>query len=108
MGVGRYVAISTAVMAAMVLIGLEKAESTISWAPRSETSVFPGPARAAAETMQIRLKPSTPAARTVSGPEYSRIFTLVSLHLRRIRGGVVAVVENHLKKGGVRFSLLQV
>jgi hypothetical protein len=86
-GVGINSAISTAVMAAIVLIGLEKAESTISPAPISETGDVLGLARAAAETMQIRLNPSTPAARTVSGPEYSRILTLVSLYLRHIKTG---------------------
>jgi hypothetical protein len=81
-GVGIYSEITTAVIATAVLIGLEKAEFTISRAPRSEASDVPGLVRAAAETMQIRLNPSTPAARTVSGPEYSRIFTLALLHLR--------------------------
>ena len=78
-GVGIYSEISTAVRAAAVLMGLEKAESTISWAPISEAPGVLGFARAAAETMQIRLNPNTPAARTVKGPEYSRILTLVSL-----------------------------
>ena len=77
-GVGIYSAISTAVIAAIVLIGLEKAESTISSAPSSETGDVLGLARAAAETIQIRLNPSTPAARMVRGPEYSRIFMLVT------------------------------
>jgi hypothetical protein len=85
-GVGIYSEISTAVKAAAVLMGLEKAESTISCAPIFEALGVRGFARAAAETMQIRLNPSTPAPRTVSGPEYSRIFTLVAFYLCRIKG----------------------
>jgi hypothetical protein len=77
-GVGIYSEISTAVKAAAVLMGLEKAESTISCAPIFDALGVRGFARAAAETMQIRLNPSTPAPSTVRGPEYSRIFTLVT------------------------------
>ncbi len=77
-GVGIYSEISTAVSAAAVLMGLEKAESTISCAPIFGALGVLGFARAAAETMQIRLNPSTPAPMTVRGPEYSQIFTLVT------------------------------
>jgi hypothetical protein len=77
-GDGMYSEISTAVRATAVLIGLEKAESTISCALMSESLGLVGFARAAAEIIQIRLNPSTPAPRTVRGPEYSRIFTLVT------------------------------
>jgi hypothetical protein len=77
-GVGIYSEISTAVSAAAVLMGLEKAESTISCAPIFDALGIRGFARAAAETMQIRLNPSTPAPRTVRGPEYSRIFILIA------------------------------
>lgn len=83
-GVGIYSEISTAVKAAAVLMGLEKAESTISCAPIFEALGVRGFARAAAETMQIRLNPSTPAPRTVRGPEYSRIFTLVTWPYQRL------------------------
>ena len=34
------------------------------------------PASATAETMQNKLNPNVPIARTVNGPEYSRTFTL--------------------------------
>jgi hypothetical protein len=85
-GVVIYSEICTAVSAAAVLMGLEKAESTISCAPIFEALGVRGFTRAAAETMQIRLNPSTPAPRTVSGPEYSRIFTLVAFYLCRIKG----------------------
>ena len=68
-GVGIYAVISTAVRAAIVLIGLEKPALTISLAPNSEAEDVSGFSRAAAETRQIRLNPITPAARTVSGPE---------------------------------------
>ena len=95
-GVGMYSEISTAVSATAVLMGLEKAESTTSCAPKSEASDLLGFTRAAAETIQIRLNPSTPAAKTVRGPEYSRIFTLVSFHLRQLKGGFVTSAENHV------------
>jgi hypothetical protein len=36
------------------------------------------PARATAETIQNKLKPRLPIMTTVSGPEYSRIFTLLT------------------------------
>jgi hypothetical protein len=98
-GVGTYSEISTAVSAAAVLMGLEKAESTISCAPIFDALCVLGFARAAAETMQIRLKPSTPAPRTVSGPEYSRIFTLVTLHLRHIKGGFASLTISHALSG---------
>jgi hypothetical protein len=97
-GVGMYSEISTAVRAAAVLIGLEKAELTTSRAPKPGSDV-PGLARAAAETMQIRLNPRTPAARTVKGAEYSRIFTLVSLNLRRMKDAFVPVAEKHARNG---------
>jgi len=64
---------STAVSATAVLMGLENAELTISSGSMSD-GFAPGLLRAAAETMQIRLNPSTPAARTVNGAEYSRNF----------------------------------
>ena len=88
-GVGMYSEISKAVSAAAVLMGLEKAESTISWAPILDVLGVRGFARAAAETMQIRLNPSTPAPRTVRGPEYSRSFTLVAFYLCQIKGGLL-------------------
>lgn len=103
-GVGMYSEISMAVKATAVLIGLEKAESTISCAPRSEPSDVPEFVRAAAETMQIRLNPSTPAARTVRGPEYSRIFTLVSLHFRRITIAVSLPARKIIPVMGVKLS----
>jgi len=106
--VGMYSEISIAVKATAVLIGLEKAESTISCAPISEDSDVPGFVRAAAETMQIRLNPSTPAARTVKGPEYSRIFTLVSLHFRRIKGGFASSTKKHTYNGRKALFHLQV
>ena len=98
-GVGTYSEISTAVSAAAVLMGLEKAESTISCAPIFDALCVPGFARAAAETMQIRLNPSTPAPKTVRGPEYSRIFTLVALHLRQIKGGFASLAIGHALSG---------
>ncbi len=107
-GVGMYSEIPTSVSAAAVLMGLEKAESTISWASISEAPGVMGFARAAAETMQIRLNPITPAARTVNGPEYSRTFTLVSLHLRRIKGGFASATENHVFGGRKVLSRFQV
>jgi hypothetical protein len=70
--------ISTTVRATAVLIGLEKAESTISPGSIAETSDVPGLARAAAATIQNRLNPSAPAPSTVKGPEYSLSFTLFS------------------------------
>lgn len=76
--------IPTTVIATAVLMGLEKAEFTMSPACRSmaDACVVPGAERAAAETMQIRLNPNRPAAKTVNGAEYSRTFTLDSLFLR--------------------------
>lgn len=68
-------------MATAVLIGFEKAESMISWASISPPFGVIGLVRAAADTMQIRLNPSTPAARTVSGAEYLRIYNVFSLYL---------------------------
>jgi hypothetical protein len=67
-----------------------------------------GFARAAAETMQIRLNPITPAAKTVRGPEYSRIFTLVSLHLRQIKSGFASARENPVFGGRKVLSRFQV
>ena len=63
-----YSEISTTVIATAVLIGLEKAESTISCGSMSDAWVVPGFMRAAAEAIQKRLKPNTPAAMTVKGP----------------------------------------
>lgn len=73
--------ISTTVSAAAVLIGLEKAESTISWGSMCATSDVPGRATAAAATMQNRLNPNAPAAKTVMGPEYSRSLTLYTFRI---------------------------
>ena len=92
-GVGRYSDSPTTVSAAIVLMGLEKAESTMSCASRSDTSGLPGSDSAAAETMQIRLNPRTPAARTVNGAEYSRTFTLASLLHRPIQGDLTFMSE---------------
>ena len=80
-GVGLviYSAISTTVMATAVLMGFAKAESTISlglMGSISEAVVVAGFASAAADTRQMRLNPSTPAARTVNGAEYLRIYNL--------------------------------
>ena len=100
-GVVMNSAISTAVSATAVLMGLENAESTMSsaWISMADAFVVPGSASAAAETMQIRLKPSIPAARTVSGAEYSRIFTLVCLLQRQIKRGGAAVPGMMSRKG---------
>ena len=66
---------STAVSATAVLIGFANAELTISLGSTSD-GFAPGLVSAAAETRQIRLNPSTPAARTVNGAEYSRSLIL--------------------------------
>jgi hypothetical protein len=109
-GVGIYSETSTAVSAAAVLMGLEKAESTISCAPIFGALGVLGFARAAAETMQIRLKPSTPAPSTVRGPEYSRIFTLVTwpyqlvinvAYIRRGRGAFAHFASRKLDRSGI-------
>lgn len=76
--VGMNAVISTTVSAAAVLIGLEKAESTISCGSMAATSEAPGFASAAAATMQNRLNPNAPAPSTVKGPEYALSFTLFS------------------------------
>ena len=73
--VGINSAMDSTVNAAMVFM-FSMAESTISWGPMA-IGVFDtlGPAIAAAETRQKRLKPTTPVARTVNGPAYARILT---------------------------------
>jgi hypothetical protein len=72
--VGIYSATDSMVNAAIVLI-FEMAESTKSCGWMSIDSLDTlGPEIAAADTIQIRLKPTTPDASTVSGPRYSLIF----------------------------------
>ena len=77
--VGRYCDTAPTVNAAMVFI-FERAESTRLAGPKT-IGVFDtcGPAMAAAETRQNKLKPIMPAASTVSGPAYCRILTVVTL-----------------------------
>ena len=103
---GMYSRISTAVIATAVLIGLEKAESTISCGSISDELSVLGFARAAADTMQMRLNPNTPAEKTVSGAEYLRIFKLASLYLRQMKGG--CCMERRVWKRRKGSSLLQV
>lgn len=78
--VGIYCETACTVSAAMVFM-LETAESTIFCGSRSIDAALGvlGFARAAADTMQKKLNPIRPAVRTVSGPEYSLILTLVTL-----------------------------
>lgn len=79
-GVGIKAVISTTVRATAVLMGFEKAESTTSCGWMAAASEAWGLVRARAATIQNRLNPKAPAVRTVSGPEYSRIFTRISLY----------------------------
>lgn len=79
-----YSDISTTVMATAVLMGFAKAESTTSRGSISDLAGVAGFARAAADTMQMILNPSTPAARTVNGAEYLRITKSVSLCLGHV------------------------
>jgi hypothetical protein len=88
-------------MATAVLMGFEKAESTMSWAPISEVVDDAGFVRAAADTMQIRLKPSTPAANTVSGAEYLRIYNSYLSTFNRLRG--MLLVGNNQAGSCARF-----
>jgi hypothetical protein len=78
--VGIYCETACTVSAAMVFM-LETAESTMFCGSRSIDAALGvlGSARAAADTMQNKLNPTTPAVRTVSGPEYCLILTLVTL-----------------------------
>jgi hypothetical protein len=78
-GVERNSSTSTTVSATTVLMGFENAESTISCGSRSDAPEVVGLVSAAAETIQIKLNPNAPAARTVKGPLYSLIFTLFSI-----------------------------
>ena len=74
--VGMYSATDSIVNAASVLI-FEIAESTRSCGSMSiDVLETLGPEIAAADTKQIRLKPRTPDASTVSGPRYSLIINL--------------------------------
>lgn len=76
LGVGIYSATDSMVNATIVF-RLEIAESTIfcgSISARSTLGVL-GSARAAAVTMQNRLKPKTPVVITVKGPAYALILT---------------------------------
>jgi hypothetical protein len=83
-GVGKKAVISTTVNATAVLMGLEKAESTTSCASMGAASEASGLVRARAATTQNRLNPNAPAVSTVSGPEYSRIFTRGSFLLSQM------------------------
>lgn len=75
--------ITCTVNAAMVFM-LEKAESTMSCGSISDMLGVRGSLNATAATTQNRLKPSVPMARTVKGPEYALILTLVSLLIGQI------------------------
>jgi hypothetical protein len=72
--VGIYSATDSRVNADIVLI-FEMAESIRSCGSMARGVVETlGPESAAADTIQNRLKPTTPDASTVSGPRYSLIF----------------------------------
>lgn len=83
-GVAIKAVISTAVNATAVLMGLEKAESTTSCGSMAAASEAFGLVRARPATIQNRLNPNAPAVKTVSGPEYSRIFTRGSFLLSQL------------------------
>lgn len=73
-GVGMYSAIDSTVSAATVLM-FEMAESTSPWGLIAiGVLAIPGPATAAADTMQNRLNPTSPDVSTVRGARYSLMF----------------------------------
>ena len=94
--VGMNSEMPSTVRAATVLMGFEKPESTMSRGSISGTTLAAGLDRAAADTRQIRLKPKTPAARTVSGAVYSRSFTLSSFLLSQMMDGSTSTSEQRI------------
>ena len=76
-GVDTYCVMTSTVSAATVLI-FENAESTMFCGSMDTGCAASAPAKATAETTQNKLKPRRPIIKTVNGPEYSRIFTLIT------------------------------
>jgi hypothetical protein len=77
-GVNTYCEITSTVKAAIVF-RLENAEFTMFWGAMDTGCASSAPASATAETMQNRLRPSVPIARTVNGPLYALSFTRTTL-----------------------------